>query len=58
MFRIFTAVLFFMVGYLVGTGAISVNADIAGPAITNAADYVTTVGKDVYATFTESTPAS
>ena len=54
MFRIFSAVVIFMGGYLVGTGAISVDADIAGPAIMQAANYVAEVARDVYATVTAS----
>jgi len=48
MFRIFTIILAFFIGYLVGAGAIAINKDIAGPAITNAIDYVASVSKDVY----------
>jgi len=53
MFRVFTVIVVFFVGYLVGTGAIAVNKDIAGPAITNAVDYVTSVTKDVYTNLTD-----
>jgi hypothetical protein len=51
MFRIFSAVALFTIGYLIGVGAISVDADLAGPAIMQAVDYVTVVVTDVYDKF-------
>jgi hypothetical protein len=55
MFRIASTIVVLFVGYLIGTGAIQIDADIAGPAIITAVDYVTAVVIDVYATITAST---